>query len=374
MPHPYRRQRNKPKTQTIVIPNSLLKGTTTMPLEDITQQAQGKTDEELLSLIKNINKKNTTTQPKTKDFVYDQDLGIEINKSLVMPSFEVSSWNEKIKNKIPARSNYTFNNKIADQLLFALKVGGVTLIHGPTGTGKSSVVKELAARKNIPFFRVSCHNQMESYDFLGSEQVISEKGTPVTKRIDTDTTLAAKYGGILLIDEAFRSQTLMAIQSLLEIPPVLYLQGAHGVSSKLEPESPLFIFLTDNTTGVGDTSGNYIANVQDISTLNRIRTSIYIPFPTESEELSILKNLFNKKIEKEQIQLVVKAANLIRECFLQGKIAQPMSIRNTIDWLENYFILNDCLEAFNLCFSNKLNNDEAKLVLNCYKQVFAGSF
>lgn len=281
-----------------------------------------------------------------------------------------TDWPEEIRSRIPdVDPEYHWNPLYAEQLAFGFLVDGPLLAHGPTGTGKTSMLREYCALTRTPFFRVSCHKQMEAADFLGSNQVVNDNGVPITVHTHTDATLAMSYGGLLCIDEAFRSPILMAMQSAFETPPSLVLQDAHGSNRVLRPAQRLLIALTDNTNGTGDHTGVYDAEVQDLSTLDRVRTSIYVDYSPDEVERKMLKGKFSG-LGDANIRDMVKVANLIRSAFVSNTIMQTMSIRALTYWAENSTILGDVTAGFKAAFFNKLSADDRQVVNSCYRQVY----
>lgn len=300
----------------------------------------------------------------------DPDFNTEVDVRVALQKFSVDDWSPLVQARIPKVSDYSFNKQYLGSMLFAMKAGGTSLIWGPTGTGKTSLPREIAARKNIPFWRVSCHEQMESSELLGTIGVVNDNGVPVTRHTDTDVTLAMQYGGVLVIDEAFRSPILMALQPTFENPPTLVLQMADGMQKVLSPIKPLWIVLTDNTNGTGDTTGKYIAKVQDLSTLDRVSHSIYMDYMTTQEELSILQAVYGEEAGTNLRPLFVKTVNLIRVAFKEGKLLQTMSIRALLNWYKYFTMLGDIEVSFRHAFWDKLGPDCKVIANNCFRQVF----
>ena len=282
-----------------------------------------------------------------------------------------TDWPEEIRARIPQpMEGYLWQRLVAERFCFSLFRGGPSMLHGPTGTGKTELPRQVAAKLGIPFFRVSCHKQMEMSDFLGTNQVINEDGVSVTKHTHTDTTLAATYGGVLVVDEAFRSPILMAIQSLLEVPHSLVLQDAHGTNRVLHPKYPLTICLTDNTNGTGDTTGNYDAEPQDVSTLDRIRHPIYVEYMDKKAEKALLKKNF-PDLEPALIANMVGVAGKIRAAFMEGKIQQTMSLRALLNWADTVQYTGNLSMAFRMVMFDKLGANDQALVNSCFRQVTA---
>lgn len=295
--------------------------------------------------------------------------------NIPVPKYDRNYWDASVRDLIPEPDkSYYMHKSLIEEVVYGMFCDGTVLLYGPTGTGKTRIVKELAARFCMPFLRVSCHGQMEQSEFLGTNQVETDpdSGTPVTKHSDTDTTLAAKFGGLLVIDEAFRapSTALMSIQSLLEYPHTLNLQDAQGIARQYEvPLNDFKLVLTDNTNGLGDDSGNYTAEVQDVSTLNRVRRAVYIDYMPVKQELDMLQLLF-PDIPTTITKKMVDAATLIRASFKKGKIQQTVSIRELISWCASLMDLRNVETAFKYAVLNRLGTTDSKQVCDIYRQVF----
>jgi len=291
-----------------------------------------------------------------------------------VPLFKDEDWAEEVRDRIPEfNDKYYLNKKYVEEVLFSMHNKGTVLLYGPTGTGKTSILEQIAAKCRIPFFRVSCHPQQEASEFLGTNSVVTdpESGTPITQHSDTDTTLAFKHGGIWCIDEAFRSPILLSIQSGIEYPHVLQLQDAQGCARALKaPEEKFWAMLTDNTNGTGDHTGSFTAEVQDLSTLNRIRQSVYVDYMSPTEEKKLLKQSF-PDIPDMVLKDMIKIANLIRNAFKEGKLLQTMSIRELISWCERLELLRDVEASFRMAVFNRLVSTDQEIVKDCYKQVTA---
>jgi cobaltochelatase CobS len=286
--------------------------------------------------------------------------------------FNREDWHPAVQSRIPVvNTAYHFDTSTLTPLLYSLYTGGPILLYGPTGTGKTSLIKEVCARTNRPFLRVSCHRHMESDAFLGRPGLKSEGGVTVTNHTHTDTTLAAMYGGILCIDEAFRSPILMAVQPLLEDPPSLTLQDCDSVQTALVPPDGKFnIVLTDNTNGLGDDKGAYLAEAQDLSTLARIRTAIYMDYMSDKNELAMVSKAYTNLVDSD-IRNMIKVANLIRAAYKNNNLMQVMDIRALLAWAENFSLLGNLKTGFMYAFYSRLSQADKVTVNNIYRQVMA---
>lgn len=284
----------------------------------------------------------------------------------LVPVFPLDHWSNEVAwyvpDTLPNEGLWEWPEKATAELCFALfNQGDRTLIHGPTGAGKSTLVYAVAHKLNIPVIRVNCHRDMQSTDFLGKDIIKSTPTGPVLEYDWSLTTLAAKHGGILLIDEAFRSPCLMSIQSLLERHGTLTLPDAASLKPHerriVPPKEQFWIALTDNTVGVGDESGAYTAEVQDASTLDRITAVIHVPYMNEAQEFRMLKQLFPKAPDKVVTQ-IVKWADRIRAGFINKTFQHSLSPRGTAAVLRRYLQTGNMVFAIKTAFMDKLTGPE----------------
>jgi cobaltochelatase CobS len=285
-------------------------------------------------------------------------------------------WDVTVRNRIPeVDKDYYLARPIVERIMYSMYCNGTLLLHGPTGTGKTSIAEQIAAHCVMPFYRFSCHGQMEVSDLLGSKSVINDNGTPITKTNHTDITLAAQYGGILCLDEVFRSppEALMSLQSLFEYPHKLSILDAHDTKTVVDlPLADFKLVLTDNTTGNGSSSGAYAANAQDQSTQNRIRRAIEVPYLPGNTEAAMLRKK-NPDVPQALFPPMVKVAKKIRDQFAKGEIQHTVSIRELLSWAESISHLRSVDEAFKYAFYNRLEQDDKPIVADIYEQQYGVS-
>jgi len=284
--------------------------------------------------------------------------------------YSPEDWDDSIRSRIPeVDKNYILNPKVVERIAYSMFVGGPTLTWGPTGTGKTSLWQQVAARLNIPFFRISCDEQMEKSEFLGTNSVVNNNGVPETQHSHTDVTLACTYGGMLVVDEVFRSPTLLTLQPLLEDKPALVLQDALGCERTLiPPKDKFFIGLTDNTAGHGDDAGAYLTQPQDLSTLDRIRTVIHVDYMSEAKEKDIIKKA-QPTLPEQVVSDMIKIAQEIRKAHMASTMASTMSIRGLLNWAQDIVYMKDPDIAFVNSYFERLNRDDKNIVASAYKQV-----
>lgn len=290
-----------------------------------------------------------------------------------LSSFKAEDWPESVRVRIPEKNpNYRWPREETEMFAFAMYCNDRTLLHGPTGTGKTALPKNYCAELNIPFVLVSCHPQQEATDFLGKDNIVFNKDTQSLElKVQlADVGIAIKHGGMLVIDEAFRSPILMAIQSLLEPEGSLTLPDAAGLTMgerKLVPiEGKSWIVLTDNTNGQGSEDGKYNAEVQDLSTLDRITATIYIDYPASRDEEAMLRKIA-KGLSKEDIATCAKINREVRSAFKKGTLQQPLSIRaSTLIAKKAQYV--GLKRAYLIAFVGKLSSTDTGVFTEIWKQ------
>jgi energy-coupling factor transporter ATP-binding protein EcfA2 len=291
--------------------------------------------------------------------------------------FESTDWPEAIRPFIPAAlpegELWHWPRKATELFALAMYAGDRTLVHGPTGSGKSALVQAWAHMCSIPLIRVNCHREQQSTDFLGKDIITANAdGANVLVYDWSLTTLAAKQGGMLLLDEAFRSPVLMAVQSLLERNGTLTLPDAASLTPEqrriVPPAGRFWIALTDNTNGTGDESGAYNAEVQDLSTLGRITATIEVPYMSAEDQLAQLAKVASD-VPSATLKVLADWAQAMRSAFVNKAVMQPICLRVLLSILAKYRIVGDLKLSIGLAYCSKLGPHDKLVASEAYQQL-----
>jgi len=285
--------------------------------------------------------------------------------------YEDDMWHEDVRCFIPdLDKHYVWPKDATERFIVGLMQGDKTLIIGPTGSGKSSLAKNVCALIRMPFIRVNLFNQVEYSAIFGQ---------PVVKGGEMGYAhgpigMLGMHGGVLCLDEfsAATSDITMSMQYPLEDGGHIYLPDYPGTPDerRIIPNELFRIVCTDNTELQGDTSGRHAGtNVQNTATLDRFQTIIRHGYLERAHEKKVLKNAVDN-IPDKWVDDMLKLASLVRDSADKGNINLTMSPRTLINWGRKATYWGDLLQGLRMSFFDKLIDDDRKVVNEFVMKVF----
>lgn len=267
-------------------------------------------------------------------------------------------------------TGYVLQKDEAALLVAGIEDGDKTLITGPTGSGKSSLVKFVCAKLNRPFIRINMSGDVESASIFGT--LTASGGATHWK--DGAVTEAVKFGALCLVDEweLMPPEITMGLQNLLEDDGYLYLKEKAGTSTDrtIMPHANFRFVFAGNTVGQGDTSGAFAgAGIQNTATIDRFSSTIRLGYLNAAHEIAIITSKSN--ISAPIAKQMVKFATLVRNAYEQGKVGLTISPRTLINWAKKMERFGNVLDALQVAYLEKLSPDDSKSVQELYKKVFA---
>ncbi|MDH5231912.1 MAG: MoxR family ATPase [Gammaproteobacteria bacterium] len=284
--------------------------------------------------------------------------------------------NEQTSNRVPMKIPYVFQKDLTRDVLcwhqHARSSDGLFLF-GLPGTGKSSVVSQIANRLNIPVYQKTVYRGMEFADLLG---FYIKKGDSM-EYLPGVLELAMGYDGNpgwLLLDDIDRADPGILsglhdvfVSGIVEIPE-------HG-STLLKAKDGFRFVATGNSNMQGDNTGmNPSVNRQDLALLDRFYKR-EVDFPNPSVEFDILKTV--SPTVEDLLPKIIEVANHIRNAHrntTDAVMISPltMSLRDTQRWAQaipwyagaekplldslNFAMLNTCEEPTKVAVRKHLSD------------------
>ena len=269
-------------------------------------------------------------------------------------------------------NSYIFDEITTLSIIAGFNHNKRVLVQGLHGTGKSTHIEQIAARLNWPCLRINLDGHISRFDLLGKDAITIKDQKQVTTFKQGMLPWSIENPVALVFDEydAGRPDVMFVIQRLLESDGKLTLLD----QNKVITPNPLFrIFGTCNTLGTGDISGLY-HGTQNLNQGQLDRWNIFttLNFMSPETEVNIIKNKLGKTTKKikDEINNMVKLANLVRKSFSTNDISTIISPRTSIIWAQNIEIFENTELAFKLTFYNKCNESDKKIISELYQRCF----
>ena len=315
---------------------------------------------------KNENKVNIRNEP---NIIIDTKKTFDLSVNMEVPGY---SEPDKYVPKID--KSYHFDEETTLAILAGFKHNRRVLVQGLHGTGKSTHIEQIAARLNWRCVRINLDSHISRIDLIGKDAIVLEEGKQITTFKEGILPWAVQSATALVFDEydAGRPDVMFVIQRILETDGKLTLLDQSKVIS---PHKYFRLFGTSNTIGLGDTTGLYHGTQQinqgQMDRWNVVTSLNYLSENIESKIiLSKISSLDEKFIDKNNINNMVKLANLTRDGFKNGDLSTVMSPRTVITWAENSVIFKDISYAFKISFMNKCDEIERSTLSEYYQRCF----
>ena len=162
-------------------------------------------------------------------------------------------------------SNYIFHESSRDVVVWFMNPSDPLYLFGPTGCGKTSLIKQLAAKLNYPVFELTGHSRLEYPDMVGHLSVDSGN----MKFQYGPLALAMKFGGLFLLNEIdlLDPATAAGLNTILDGAPLCIPENNGEL---ITPHANFRFAATANTNGASDETGLYQGTLrQNLAFLDR---------------------------------------------------------------------------------------------------------
>lgn len=309
--------------------------------------------------------------PKVKSAVKGGSVAIDVT---MIRSTEMKK--QKGVNEFVPKLNegYVFR-PVADDICQDILEDKRVMFVGHTGTGKTSLIEQIAARMNQNVLRVNMNGQTTIGDFVGMWTV---KGGE-TIWIDGTLPKAMREGHWLIVDELdFAEPAILSVLNAILEP-----QGSLMLKEKgheiVKPHPDFRVYATANGVGcMAAYRGLYQGtNLMNEAFLDRWRV-YHIDYMAPEDEIKAIINTIPRMKGKERIAgVIVRVANMIRESFKNEEITCTFSTRRMLDWADLMIRYKDDPQApFRAAESaifSKVSREDAEVIRGIIQRIMVGN-
>lgn len=225
--------------------------------------------------------------------------------------------------------HYIFRPEHVMRILYALTNNKRMFIHGHTGTGKTTLLEQVAARLKFPFLRINFDSEITRMDLIGRDTLTEEGGKTISKFVDGMLPQMMSQPCIACFDEfdAVRPDVSYVMQSVLENNGLRITEDG----GRLVQPHPLFrMFATGNTVGQGDEMGMYQAvRPQSLALLDRFTVWAKVDYLDEGQREALLSRHYPALDPKAKTAILKYVTEHI-SAFTDSKVLQPISPRGML--------------------------------------------
>lgn len=229
---------------------------------------------------------------------------------------------------VPARiEGYQFRVGLLTQMLYALIRNKRALLTGHTGTGKTTLIEQIASYLGWPVCRINLDSDMGRLDLVGRD-VLKDGSSSFVDGVLPD---AMNFGYLMILDEydAGRPDVMMALQRPLEGKGLIVTEDGGRV---VEPDPWFRIVATGNTRGRGDDHGSYSGTrPMNGAQLDRFTVWAEVDYLPHDETVALLTS---RGADEGTASKMASYFATHTTGFKQGDTQVPMTPRTLLEWLD----------------------------------------
>jgi cobaltochelatase CobS len=376
--------------------NTLLESTTLPSLEDLVNLAKGSGDQikaaqdearasskkrkrvekdmkELQDIMTDLQAKALAASTASYETEESHDgtipSGKTVNKNIkdIFPevefetNFEVPTWEwDGVHPEVPkADPHYIFRAKELTRVLYAVLTNQRAYLQGHTGSGKTTLIEQVAARMGWPFIRVNFDSEITRMDLIGRDTLTTDPTTGTVKSEFVDGILPSAMSApcIFCADEIdfVRPDVAYVMQAALEGNGLRITEdgGRH-----VKPNPMFRMFATGNTVGQGDEEGMYQgARPQSLALLDRFTIWVNVDYLNTEQRDQLVKRHYPTLSEADRTKLSKYVVEHL-EAFKNGDVLQPISPRGMLAIAAATSVFGNVKEALSMTVLDRASKDD----------------
>ena len=261
------------------------------------------------------------------------------------------------KQMVPDKTTYEFM-PVTSHVIDSIHAGDNILLTGEAGTGKTSMIEQLAARIGQPVLRVNLNGETRIGDFLGRLNVISGENGSITEWCDGILPLAMKKGMWLILDEIDMGEPniLSLLHPILEPNGRLVLKENKG--EEVRPHPNFRIFGTANGVGSQTNRSDTYAGVNQMNEAFLDRWHIItMPSLDAKTEIKVIRKRYPTLPPKFAKRIVQFGAS-IRAGLENETVTMTFSTRRALQWAQKLALYRNPIKAAEAVFLCKVSPEE----------------
>ena len=226
-------------------------------------------------------------------------------------------------------ADYVFRPFELFRVLYALITNQRCYLHGHTGSGKTTLIEQVAARLNWPFMRVNFDSEITRMDLIGRDVLANDGGTTTSKFVDgiLPQMMSGPYIGCFDELDFVRPDVAYVMQRAFEGNGLLLTEDGGRM---VKPNKMFRAFATGNTVGQGDEFGMYQgARPQSMALLDRFTVWVSVDYMSPADRRKLIKSRV-PSISEDMLTSLDKYIGEHLEAFKTSKVLQPISPRSYI--------------------------------------------
>lgn len=291
---------------------------------------------------------------------------VDIQQDMEVPFWE---W-EGVHPDVPdVDKNYIFRPKELLRAVYSLITNQRAYFHGHTGTGKTTLIQQMAARLNYPCIRINFDSEITRMDLIGRDKLeVSDEGVTISNFELGMLPRAMLSPCITIFDEIdfVRPDVAYVMQAALEGRELRITEDG----DRLITPHPMFrMFATGNTVGQGDEFGMYQgARAQSLAFLDRFVIWAKVDYLADEDRLSLLKRNC-PSLTTEQSNTINKYVTEHINAFENKKVLQPISPRGMLAIGNAVEVFGDIKEAINMTVIDRATDSDKATLLGILDRV-----